>query len=123
MTNEGGLNVTCLCSSLLEPKITWIGRCGPRARQAIGNGHHDETEEDAAVTDGQGTPEPALAPWGHAWPHATDPKIGGRQVIEPGSWSLPGAERLTAEIGGWLTPSPLVATPAKDPPKASLAAT
>jgi hypothetical protein len=32
------------------------------ARNAIGLCHHDETEEGAAVTDGAGSPEPALAP-------------------------------------------------------------
>jgi EmrB/QacA subfamily drug resistance transporter len=32
------------------------------ARHAIGNCHHDETVEGAAVTDGPGAPEPALAP-------------------------------------------------------------
>ena len=32
------------------------------ARHAIGNCDYDETEEGAAVTDGQGSPEPALAP-------------------------------------------------------------
>jgi EmrB/QacA subfamily drug resistance transporter len=32
------------------------------ARHAIGNCHHDETGEGAAVTDGPGAPEPALAP-------------------------------------------------------------
>ena len=35
---------------------------GALARHAIGNCHHDETEEGAAVTDGPGAPEPALAP-------------------------------------------------------------
>ena len=46
------------------------GRCEARsattpvalARHAIGNCDYDETEEGAAVTDGQGSPEPALAP-------------------------------------------------------------
>jgi EmrB/QacA subfamily drug resistance transporter len=32
------------------------------ARHAIGNCHHDESEEGAVVTDGPGVPEPALAP-------------------------------------------------------------
>jgi MFS family permease len=32
------------------------------ARHAIGNCHHDETAEGAAVTDGPGAPEPVLAP-------------------------------------------------------------
>ena len=32
------------------------------ARYAIGNCHHDESADGAAVTDGRGSPEPALAP-------------------------------------------------------------
>jgi MFS family permease len=32
------------------------------ARHAIGNCHHDESADGAAVTDGAGSPEPALAP-------------------------------------------------------------
>ena len=32
------------------------------ARHAIGNCHHDESANGAAVTDGRGSPEPALAP-------------------------------------------------------------
>jgi EmrB/QacA subfamily drug resistance transporter len=32
------------------------------ARQAIGNCHHEDWADDAAVTDGKGSPEPALAP-------------------------------------------------------------
>jgi hypothetical protein len=46
------------------------GRCKARrattltalARHAIGNCNYDETEDGAAVTDGRGSPEPALAP-------------------------------------------------------------
>jgi hypothetical protein len=32
------------------------------ARHAIGNCNHDESADGAAVTDGAGSPEPALAP-------------------------------------------------------------
>jgi hypothetical protein len=48
------------------------------------------------------------------------------QDYDPGSWGPPGAERLAADIGGWLAPSPLGATPAgrelapgADPPPTS----
>jgi glucose-6-phosphate 1-dehydrogenase len=33
------------------------------------------------------------------------------QSYDPGSWGPPGAERLAADIGGWLAPSPPSATP------------
>jgi EmrB/QacA subfamily drug resistance transporter len=50
--------------------LTLPSRCEARpantitalARQAIGNCHHDETEQAPAVTDGSGSPEPVLAP-------------------------------------------------------------
>ena len=63
-----------------------------------------------------------------AW-RVVDPMLSDAIATEdydPGSWGPPGAERLAGDIGGWLTPSPLGATPAgrepapgADPPPTS----
>ena len=53
-----------------------------------------------------------------AW-RVLDPVLGDAAEVQeyhPGSWGPRGAERLAADIGGWLAPSHLGATPAADEP-------